>query len=91
MASDLEASAFVAAGESKEGLDEAPHPPGLPADGADAPPRPLRVLFERPLVEHPGVAAYGGERRAQLVAGVGGEAPLALQNLLPAREGGLEA
>ena len=32
-----------------------------------------------------------GERGAQLVAGVGGETPLALQGLLPAGEGGLEA
>ena len=37
------------------------------------------------------MAAYGGERRAQLVAGVGRETPLALQGLLPAGEGGLEA
>jgi hypothetical protein len=37
------------------------------------------------------VAAYGGERRAQLVAGVGSEAPLALQGFFPAGEGGLEA
>src|SRR5215207_7043673 len=91
VASDLQAGAFVAAGERQERLDEIAHPPGFLADGADAPFRPLRVFIERPLVQHPGEAAYGGERRAQLVAGVGGEAPLALQSLLPAREGGLEA
>ena len=91
VAPDLEAGAFVAAGEGKERLDEGPHPTGFPADDADATTRPLRVFFERPLIQHPGVAAYGGERRAQLVAGVGRETPLALQGFFPAGEGGLQA
>ena len=91
VASDLQAGALVAAGEGKEGLDEVPHLPGLPADGGRAPLRPLGVFFQSPLVQHPGVAAYGGERRAQLVAGVGGEAPLAIQGLLLAGEGSFEA
>src|SRR5215218_5057786 len=52
--------------------------------------RRLFVFFEGPLVEHPGVPAYSSERRAQLVAGVGGEAPLARESLLPAPEGGIE-
>jgi hypothetical protein len=91
VAPDLEAGAFVAAGEGKERLDEGPHPTCFPADDADATTRPLRVFFERPLIQHPGVAAYGGERRAQLVAGVGRETPLALQGFFPAGEGGLQA
>ena len=64
---------------------------GFPTDDADASFRPLLVLFECPLIEHPGVTAFSGDRRAQLVAGIGGEASLTLQSLLPAGEGGLQA
>src|ERR671912_654881 len=81
----------AAAGEGKEGLSQAAHPTDFPTDNADALFRPMRVPFECPLVEHPGVTAYSGDRRAQLVAGIGGEASLTLQCLLPANEGGLQA
>src|SRR4051794_14495247 len=37
------------------------------------------------------MAAYGGQGRAQLVAGVGGEAPLAGKDLLPTGESGFES
>src|SRR5215207_11021579 len=59
-------------------------------DGHRALPGCLRVV-EAPLPEHPRVALYGREGGAQLVAGVGDEAPLANESLLPARESGLQA
>src|SRR5215207_6553211 len=53
--------------------------------------RGLFVSIEGPLVEHPGVPAYSSERRAQLVAGIGGEAPLAREGLFQAAEGHFQA
>src|SRR5215213_10782201 len=50
----------------------------------------LFVPVEGPLVEHPGVPAYGGQWGSQLVACVGGEAPLAREGLFPAPESGIE-
>src|SRR5215208_6180459 len=50
----------------------------------------LFVPVEGPLVEHPDVPAYGGQWGSQLVACVGGEAPLAREGLFPAPESGIE-
>src|SRR5215217_147615 len=86
----LHGCTLIPPGQREQGLDQAAHPTCLPADGPDAPTRRLFVSIEGPLVEHPGVPAYSSERRAQLVACVGGEAPLAREGLLPAPEGGIE-
>src|SRR5215212_11653187 len=79
----LHGCALIPPGQREQGLDQATHLPGLPADGVDAPMGGLLICIEGPLVEHPGVPAYGGEGGSQLVACVGGEAPLA-------REGDIE-
>src|SRR5918994_3015500 len=47
-------------------------------------------IGERPAAEHPGVALDRGQRRAQFVAGVGNEAALLRQGLLPLAKGDVE-
>ena len=85
------ARVFVAAGQDQEGFDQVLHPPRGHADGTRPTFRPLRVLIDGPLVEHSGVAADGGQGGSQLVAGVGGETPLARERFLAPGEGRLQA
>src|SRR5215213_6242052 len=87
----LHGCALIPPGQREQGLDQATHPTCLPADGVDAPMGGLLICIEGPLVEHPGVPAYGGEGGSQLVACVGGEAPLAREGLFEAAEGHFQA
>ena len=81
--------ALVEPGQQEEVLDEEPHAGGLVLDAAHGPGQVLRPLGGPP-AEQLGVAPDGGERRAQLVAGVGDEAAQPVLGGAPLGEGGLD-
>jgi hypothetical protein len=70
----LERSLLVEARQQQQVVDEQAHALGLVLDAAQQP-RHLGGVGDRALPVQLGEAPDGGERRAQLVAGVGDEAP----------------